>query len=328
MTKPLASLHTESTQQSPRLVLGVDGGGTKTVAWLARFVPDGDPEMLGRGVAGSSNIRSAGWDDASSNLQAAIDAAWKDWGSRSCVVDSAVFALAGSGLPEVRDRFSAWAEARSISKRLRIIHDAQAALIAGTPAECGVALIAGTGSVAYGQDVEGANAVSGGWGYWFGDEGSAYWLGQQALRAVAQASDSRGPDTKIVPKVLERLGIVDPREMISSLEKTGNTRLAIAELADVVTSVAQRQDQVACRIVDRAGQHLASMVDSVAQDLSLGNEFPLALAGGVLCKSHLVREKLLECLSDNLIQPTDVQLVAEPVAGCLKMANSELLLNR
>ena len=310
--------------QRKQLILGVDGGGTKTVAWLARFLPSAEPKILGRGLAGSANLRAVGQATAEANLDAAIEAAWQDANQECQQVDSAVLALAGAGLPEVQDRISAWAEKRGLAKKLQIVHDANAVLKAGTPAGWGVALVSGTGSVAYGQDQKSATAVSGGWGYWLGDEGSAFSIGQAALRAAARAADDRGPATQLLQSIKARLEIENPREMLSALSRAGDTRHAIAKLADLVSLAAEQQDPVACEIVNQSAQDLAALVRGVAKELSLGPEFSLALAGGVICGSEVVRKSFMQSLSETDLRPTGVQLVPDPVEGCLKIAMEEI----
>lgn len=306
-----------------KLALGVDGGGTKTVAWLARNIPGCEPEVLGCGSAGSSNWRAVGRDKALENLTLAIDSAWSAAGLEVGTAASAVLALAGAGQADVKAQLLDWAYGRLVANKVQVVHDALAVLQAGTPAAWGVALVAGTGAVAFALDANGRDAVAGGWGYWFGDEGSAFWIGRAALRAVSQAADGRGPATLLTRAILERLETENPREILSVLSRAGDERRGIAGLADLVIDSAEQQDAVAADIVDRAVAHLATLVRCVAERLSLGQQFPLALAGGVLCGSILVRQRLLHELQNGGISPSSLELVSEPVLGCLKMACEE-----
>ncbi len=314
----------EGNLHPQQLVLGIDGGGTKTVAWLARFTPSSEPEIIGQGLAPSCNIRAIGREKALENLNSAIDAAWLKAGLDCHSVDSAVLALAGASTAEVQEQVAAWAEQRSLAARLDIVHDAKAVLEVGTPEGWGIALVAGTGSVAFGKNSESRTAVSGGWGYWFGDEGSAFGLGQAALRAASQSADGRGPSTQLLPAIINRLGVNEPRDILPALSVAGDVRQAIAELAVLVSHAADEQDPAARKIVLQAGRDLAELVKSTANQLSLGNEFPLALAGGVLCGSSTIREHFLQSLSEASFQPTTVQLVSDPVSGCVKMACAAL----
>jgi len=308
-----------------KLALGVDGGGTKTVAWLARSTSDCQPDVLGRGSAGSSNWRAVGQETALKNLSLAIDSAWKDANRKANPTETAVLALAGAGQADVQARVTEWALQCGVAKKAQVVHDGRAVLNAGAMVAWGVALVAGTGSVAFAMDKSGQESVVGGWGYLFGDEGSAFWLGQAALRAISHADDDRGATTLLTQKILDRLRTESPREMLSILSRTGDQRREIAGLADLVIEAAEQQDAVAMEIVERGVGYLATLARCAAEKLSLGQRFPLALAGGVLCGSQLVREKLLLELQNEGISPSSLEVVRDPVLGCLRLACRDIV---
>jgi N-acetylglucosamine kinase-like BadF-type ATPase len=309
-----------SSSSSSRLVLGVDGGGTKTEAWLAAVDDSGAIDVLGRGKAGSSNPRAMGLDTALENLGATIDAAWRDCGRATAEVQCAVLAISGAGHKAMREQLFAWARGRRLAKDVRIEHDAEPVLAAGTPEGWGVGLIVGTGSVAIGVDRQKQRHVVGGWGYWYGDEGSAYWIGQRALAAAARAADGRAPTTRLSAAIAERLKVDDPRAVLAALERSGEVRMAIAGLAETVLSVAAAGDIVANGVVEVAADELAKLVQGAAERTRLGPSFPLALAGGVVCGSELLRQRLLAALASRSLAPQPVKLVPQPVEGCLRLA--------
>jgi N-acetylglucosamine kinase-like BadF-type ATPase len=312
-----------SSSSSSRLILGVDGGGTKTEAWLAAIDDAGQIAVLGRGKDGSSNPRAVGLETALANLGSTIDAAWRDSGRAVGEVDCAMLAISGAGHAAMREQLREWARQRGLAKDVRIEHDAEPVLAAGTPDGWGVGLIVGTGSVAIGVDRQQQRHVAGGWGYWYGDEGSAYWIGQQALRAVARAGDGRGAPTALSAAIGDRLKCDDPRAILGALEHSGDVRTAIAGLAETVLAVAA-SDRVAAEIVEAAGGELASLVACAAERTGLGQRFPLALAGGVVCGSELLRERLLAALAARSLAPEPVTLVPQPVEGCLRLARRVL----
>src|SRR5260221_4700209 len=90
---------------------------------------------------------------------------------------------------------------------VEVRHDAKAALYAGNPAGCGVVLISGTGSIAYGRNDQGAEARCGGWGYLVGDEGSAVGIGQEGLRAASYDHDGRGSPTRVTRPPFQEPGV-------------------------------------------------------------------------------------------------------------------------
>ncbi len=302
------------------LVLGVDGGGTKTQAWLANVDDQGLPRVIGRGVAGSSNKVAVGFENAMNNLGAAMRQAFADAQLTPSPIASAAFALAGSGTEAVRQQVLDFVKTNLQVESACVIHDGQAVLQAGTPDGWGIAMIAGTGTVAYGANPSGTTAVVGGWGYWFGDEGSAYWLGQSALRAISHAADGRANPTKLTNAVLSRLDTQNPREILATLLSKDDTRRAIAELAELVCNVAEQQDEVASQIVEQAAQHWSRHIGCLAQQLMPEEPFPLALAGGVLCGSSFAQNRLLEQLEADQLRTTSVEFVPEPVVGCVQLA--------
>jgi N-acetylglucosamine kinase-like BadF-type ATPase len=303
------------------LILGIDGGGTKTTALLAEISSAGTVQILGRGQAGSSNIKAVGADNALRNLHVAIAAAWDSANQEPVPANSAVFGLSGAGRPETQHLVNHWCATQKIAEHSQVVHDALPVLMAGTPTGQGVALIAGTGAVAYAVNATGQTAIAGGWGFWFGDEGSAFWLGQTAARAVSHAADGRGPQTQLVDLVLKRLTISEPREILSALGRDGaDVRSALAELAPLVSEAAENGDSVAREIVLHAACELAALVAAAAEGAKVGGDFPLALAGGVICRSQPLRTAFLAALTEQGFSPAEVELVEEPALGCLRLA--------
>jgi N-acetylmuramic acid 6-phosphate etherase len=310
--------------ESRKLVLGVDGGGTKTVAHLAEVDSAGEVFIIGRGQAGSSNMKAVGVEQALANLSQAIEQTGLQLSRSTPAVSVAVLGLSGGGRPEAKAIIENWNQSIRLAERAVLVHDALPVLMAGTLDGHGVALIAGTGAVAFASNANKQTAVVGGWGYWFGDEGSAYWIGQAALRAAAHDADCRGPATTMTSRILERLRVSEPRDMLTALSKQGDVRQAIAELAPLVSVAAGEGDSPAQNIVEKAAAHLAVLVQTAANQTKLGNTFPLALAGGVLTGSTLIRELLSKRLAGAGFNPMPIEVVSEPVKGCLTLAVNEL----
>lgn len=312
-----------TTSQS-RLILGVDGGGTKTMALVAGVDDAGQMTIIGRGLGGPSNLRLQGVQPSLKSLDNAIDEALAAAGMPGRKFDCAVLALAGSTSPDVQRDVSDWASKRDLSMELEIAHDAMPVLARGTADGWGIALIVGTGSVAVGVDEQGRSVTKGGWGHWFGDKGSGFFLGYKALAAVAEASDDIGPKTMLSEMVLERLGTEDPRSILMKVSEGGDVRRAVAALAPLVIEAAMRHDKVSRRIVKAAVKEAVKLVAAVAKALAFDKPYPLAIAGGVICSSQLFRDELLVKLNNIKRPPAGVTLVYEPVLGCLKMAQTRL----
>jgi N-acetylglucosamine kinase-like BadF-type ATPase len=167
--------------------------------------------------------------------------------------------------------------------------------------------------------------VTGGWGHWFGDTGSGYDLGRRALAAVADAVDGIGPGTVLVERILRRLGTDNPREMLLRLDQAVDVRREIAALAPVLLHAAADGDAVARSIVDAAAASTAKLVQANAAKLGFAPDVPLAAAGGIVCRSALYRQVLLEKLGALGIRPRTVTVVSDPVEGCVLMARDRLL---
>lgn len=308
--------------QSDRLVLGIDGGGTKTVAWLAACGPSDEPSVVGRGTAGAANPQAVGFQRSLESLDRAIDAAFEDAEVPSGPVAAAVLGLAGSDRDENRTVLGQWAQDRHVARRFRLVHDALPVLLAGSPQGWGVALISGTGSLAFGQDRHGTSARAGGWGLLFGDEGSGYAIAVAGLRAVAQAADGRGPATKLREAILSQLRLQRPEELVSTVYRV--KAAAIASLAEVVIRTAGENDAVAQEIIHQAADDLAAMVTAVAEKLDFtSTAFPLALAGGVLLGCADLQLGLLDHLRRLGLRPEPVADVAHPVLGSVRLAQLE-----
>jgi N-acetylglucosamine kinase-like BadF-type ATPase len=311
--------------QSDDLVLGIDGGATKTVAWLAVCSADAESSVVGRGIAGPANPQAIGFDAALENLDRAIAVAFDEAGMKPGPVAAAVLGLAGSDRDENRQVLHGWAEKRRLAHRFRVVHDGLPLLVAGSPEGWGIALIAGTGSFAFGRTADGRTARAGGWGYLFGDEGSAYWIALAGLRAAAQSADGRAPPTRLVDALLDRLHLKRAEELVTAIYPTASDRARIASLADVVTELADQDDAAAEQILDTAAAQLAAMVAAIARRLDFSpNPFPLAVAGGALLGSEKLRISLGESLGSLDLAPASVVEVKDPVLGAIRLAHQEV----
>lgn len=301
-------------------VIGVDGGGTKTVAWLAPLDSNDSARVLGRGAAGPGNARSAGFDVAQANIDAAIDRAFADAGLPRETVAAACLGLAGVGRPADRDRMRAWAVERRIGEAVSVTTDADPILSAVSDANWGVALIAGTGSFAWGRNRADQSARCGGWGYLLGDEGSGYAIALAGLHAAARSFDGRGPESSLVLHLQRYLDLPTPQDLVERIYRPDITRERIASLAAVVFEAAET-DEIAKGIVDSAAHDLAELVTVVARRLDFAaGEYPLALAGSVIVNQPGLRQTMLTELDYNGVRPGTVELVADPVRGAVVMA--------
>jgi N-acetylmuramic acid 6-phosphate etherase len=307
-------------------VLGIDGGGTHTVALLARLQSnqDGKWTVLGRGEAGPSNVQAVGAERAFQAVDDAVGKAFRAAELPRSPVQVAWLGLAGVGRPEDQDLVRRWALQRGFATNVEISADAPLLLAAGTPENWGIAVVAGTGSIAFARSPDGRTSRCGGWGYLFGDEGSGYALGIAALQAVARMSDGRGPDTLLAQSLLERLHLTQPQELIAAIYRGVLDRPALAALAPLVLQAAEAGDAVAGDIVQEGANHLALMIATCAVQLGLVQPYPLVLSGGLLLASASYRDRLLGALSTLEIDAEPVTLAHEPAEGAVRLAFSAM----
>lgn len=310
-----------SHMQPDELVIGIDGGGTKTTVWLARIDVRDEQEILGAGHSGPSNPQAIGFEKACAAFDEAVHQAFVQAEIPRSEAAAACLAVAGADRDDDRRRLTEWANARQLAQRFCVVNDAEPILAAGTPGGWGIALIAGTGSFAFGRSEHGERARAGGWGYLFGDEGSGYDLGRQALVAVARAADGRGPATVLQAAVRRRFGITQDQALIPAIYGAPFDRSRIASLADLVSDGAAAGDQVSIQIMEGAAKSLAEMAAAVADQLQFSaTAVPLALAGGVLLNTSLLRPQVENELARRGFNVSPVCEVAAPVWGAVKTA--------
>jgi len=298
----------------PQLVLGIDGGGSHTVALLA----DGS-ELLGRGEAGPTNMRAVGASRAFAALDSAVARAFTAAGRPRVRVGAICLGLAGAEPAQVHE----WVEQNGIAEWTHVTSDGALLLAAGTPDGWGVGVVAGTGSIAVARSATGRLVRSGGWGYVLGDEGSGYAVVVAALRAAVMAADGRGPATRLLDRLQQRMDVANPTEFIDAVYSSAWDRARIAGLAPDVLTIAEAGDAVAAGIVQLQAVALAQTALAAAAKADLLNSnWPLALAGGMLLNSQFYRQRFLAELTTFGHRPASTFLVPEPAVGAVRLARA------
>jgi N-acetylglucosamine kinase-like BadF-type ATPase len=173
--------------------------------------------------------------------------------------------------------------------------DAAIAFAGASAGRAGVAVIAGTGSVAYGRNANGHTARAGGYGYLIDDAGGGMSLGRAALRAALANVDGRGPATALRPLVAARLG--GWAQIRQRVYGEGGGRALLASLVPLVERAALRGDDVARNILQQAGYELGELVVAVASRLKmLDDAFSVFPVGGVFEMGRLVLDPLRRSL--------------------------------
>ncbi|HEX3149939.1 MAG TPA: N-acetylmuramic acid 6-phosphate etherase [Gemmataceae bacterium] len=296
--------------------LGLDGGGSHTVALLA----DATGRVLGRGVAGPSNWQATGSAQALANVDEAIDRAFTATGQSRGIVGAGVLGIAGAGRPGEQAIIEKWATEKRLADTIRVVGDIGLP-IALLPDHWGVAVVAGTGSCVWAQAPDGRSARAGGWGPLLGDEGSGYALALNGLRFIARQADRREPSSSLTDRILTRMGLREPTQIIAAVNSGEWGRARLAGLAEDVIRSADEGDVAASAIVEQQLDELSECMIAAVRSLALPTDnLPLALAGGLLVQSPSYRDRFIKNLQRRRLHCTPVLAISEPAEGAIRLA--------
>src|SRR5262245_55199861 len=237
-------------------VLGVDAGGTKTIALLA----NARGEIVAQARGDGANRQAHGGVEGEQTLHAVIDEVLS---AHPVTPEAACLGMAGVDRERDGRTIRAIMRRLGFKERALIVNDALIALVAGAGMGPGLVLVSGTGSIAYGVNPDGLAARSGGWGTALGDEGSSYWIGRRALVAVMREGDGRGPATQLTGLVLEHFSISRPQDLVAIIYDGTPAARTIAELGATVERARAEGDAVATEILREAAAELALAASSV-----------------------------------------------------------------
>jgi N-acetylglucosamine kinase-like BadF-type ATPase len=298
-------------------VLGIDAGGTKTVCLLA----DEHGQVLAEARRGGANLQAAGELEVEKVLHDVMEEAL---GNRDIVPNAICLGIAGVDRPDDSAVVRAIMRRIGYKARVLVVNDALVALEAGAPGQPGVVVISGTGSISYGRNAAGEAARSGGWGYVLGDEGSGYWIGRAALRAVLRESDRRGPKTALSSLLLQHFGVAQAQGLIHEVYHTNLKPSAIGSLAQCVQAAFSQGDAVAIGILRGAADELEASALSVARRLDLvGRPFSFILAGGIFRAVPWLEQEMGRRLPVMSPQSSVRLLDREPATGAVALALQE-----
>lgn len=242
------------------LVVGLDAGGTSTRA----LVLDLEGARLGQGVAGGANPNSHPPSVAAAHIGEALAEALDGLDSRK--VRSGVLGMAGASKlsdPAISALFQeAWHRA-GLQCPMRVITDCEAAFATGTSSPDGTVLVAGTGSIAGRVAGHRMVAQSGGYGWLIGDDGSAFWLGREAVRATLRLLDLDAPLEGLATAVLTAAGARNRSQLINAVN--AQPPIALAQFAPLVSSAYHHGDPEALTIVASAARLLANTASAVRE---------------------------------------------------------------
>jgi N-acetylglucosamine kinase len=293
-----------------RRVLGIDAGGTKTVALLA----DETGRILRLARGGGANLRTHGELGVEKVLHQAIEEAQGE-----ARADALALGMAGADRPDDDVVLRGILRRLGFSQRVVVTNDARIALCAGSPSRVGLAVVCGTGSIAWGRNARGEIARAGGWGWHLGDEGSAYWMGMQAIQRALRASDGRGEPTRLERALTEHFEITKAEQILRAVYDGEFPRSRVSGFAPRVGEAALAGDGTAREILSAAADELALAGQTVRDRLLLAEgAYDVILTGGTFAAVPALAAEV----ATRLAAPgARVELLKEePAAGAVRLA--------
>lgn len=266
------------------VAVGVDIGGTSTRALAV--TPDG--ALVGRGAAAGANPNSHPPDVAAGRVAETIAAAVP----AGATVVACLLGVAGVSKftdPAIVSVFEAALRNVGVTCGMDVVSDAEVAFASATASPSGTVIIGGTGSVAARIVDHRRSSIHGGWGWLLGDEGSAYWIGRQAVRSTLRLLDGTTTPGPLAMAVLaEAFGSAEtPPDDPAGRERVRNRLITaanaeppirLARYAAMVSALADT-DPAAKAIVTEAAALLAEHAHATRTP---GETTPIVLAGSVI----------------------------------------------
>lgn len=294
------------------LFLGIDAGGTKTEAAISNGA-----ELLGQATCASSKVSKVGEEEAHRNLHQAILRVCEAARVSPQSINRVCIGMSGASPAGA----SSWAERvihELVPGQVKVIGDHIIAHQAAFGTLPGVLVIAGTGSIAYGRNEKGETARVGGWGAAVSDEGSAFWIGREALAAALRLHD-RADNNGLLSTISELWQAGSPEEVLRIANSDATVRFA--ELAAAISAAAEKGDPTARTITTRAGKELADLGGAVITRLWPPDAVVrIAMTGGVLQGSGLVRRAFQEAIQAGYPNVALSFAYVRPVLGALAIA--------
>lgn len=301
-----------------QLYLGIDGGQSHTEALVA----DANGNILGRGLGGASNHaeQPGGRERLQNAVMKSVGAALQNAGLG--LISDTDFVSAHCAMTGGADYKEDIIGNLIQSENLVIAHDAPAALFGATAGKPGIVVIAGTGSVIYGENEHGETARAGGLGYLFSDEGSGFWLALQMIKIAIQEQDGLIVSQGITEKVLEFFQRKDIRDVTTDFYNGKLSRDELASFAKAVHEFATSGNETARNQILHGAISLAERVATVAGRLNFAEKFPVAGVGGVF-RGELMQKYFGEELQKKVRLAEFIKPRFNPAIGALLLAYRE-----
>ncbi len=307
-----------SQAAKPPIVVGVDGGTTKTIALVA----DGEGRILGAARGGGSNWSGPDVEIPMSTVVAVVREALGGTGLAGEDVDMAVFSLAGADWPEDHERRHAYLSTQVLARRAVVKNDSFGGLRAGTSQPYGVVIAAGTGINAAAIAPDGREWAFG----YYVDDGGGSSIAEAAIQAVLRADDGRGRPTALTVAVLEHLGYATPEAMLRARVAGELDHARVHSLCPLVFRVADAGDDVAAGLIVEEGLALAEYATALIRRFDMARlAFDVVLAGSVFKgQGPLLVDTVTQAIHRLAPRARIVRARFEPAVGAVLLAYDAL----
>jgi glucosamine kinase len=291
------------------ICVGVDAGGTATVVSVS------DGGVIVREWRGdAANPTTAGVERAVDVIADTVRTALA-----GATVDALHVGAAGAGRPAVANELQARLAQAFPAARVTVGDDATIALRAALPAGDGAVLVAGTGTVAYAE--RGSETVRvGGLGFLAGDEGSAYWIGLQAVKLYGRVLDGRAPRDEVTDLVARTREAPDRQRYLEAVYGAARAPASFASLAPIVIAFAGKGNRAATRIVQAAAQELSDLVKAALRGAALLEASPHVVLAGGLFRENSLLTFLVETRLQGDVPGVRLLKGVEPAHGAVRFA--------
>ena len=306
------------SETKKELWLAIEGGGTKTRLYLS----DTDRKVLAREVGGTSSslyVQAPDYEAYAGRMRGLL----RNIKASADAVQGRVTAV-GLAAPMVQELVTKLI--REVLGEVTCVFTSEAAVaLACHDLTSGVSLVAGTGASCVALNEQGEGAGCGGFGPQFGDEGSGYWIGREAIAAAMREKDGRGPKTALSPALCAFYGIGHIMEIYTFRDPGGHVSgPKVASCAPVVFETARSGDAVAQTVCRRAGHALGHTIVATVQRAGLVERpVPVVLTGGVFNGGALILTPLKRVLRRSGIAFRVFPVVTEPGEGILKVIEKQ-----
>lgn len=305
-------------------VLGIDGGGTKTVG----VITNEQGEVIAEATFGATNPNSVEEDQLTEEISKLFRTLQQQSDSVFYQLNHVFAGIAGCAHRSAKEKVKRICEAfLPQNTPITVDNDAIIALYSGTYGHPGIVQIAGTGSVTYGVNGEGKRDRVGGWGHLIGEKGSGFSLGRDALEASFRAYDQVDESSELLDCCLEYFQVEALPDVIPIVYHAKNVKEKLAALSPLVFEAADRGDRAASAIIEENGQYIGRSIGGLIQKLFVKKDkdfqIPVVLTGGLFRRLDLFQEAIETMIDKQALQAKLVVPDLPPVAGAIIAALRE-----